>query len=173
MDVPPPRPQPGLLRDLLLILGVPGLAFLALLFWWRPWQAYHVPADTDVFTVAAGVWDWAASETFCDSSGHAITFSADRARMVITQLGAAADSLAAADRVAEYDLYAHSGRHVRGRIRGEARLTDDGEPVVWDLVLASANEYRWQRTDWSGGYTPVVRRCPPLAAINRHASGDG
>jgi hypothetical protein len=69
-------------------------------------------------------------------------------------------------RVAEYDIQEVSRRHVRGRIRGETRRTDAGEPVVWDLVLTSRDEYRWHRTDWPpGSDTKSVRRCPATPAL--------
>lgn len=61
---------------------------------------------------------------------------------------------------ATYDLLELKPSRLRGAIRGEKRLTDNGKPVVWDLVMFSPDEYHWQRTDWDPwGYTPAIVRC--------------
>jgi hypothetical protein len=61
---------------------------------------------------------------------------------------------------ATYDILRLSPTRIRGAIRGETRLTDDGVPVVWDLVMIGPDEYRWQRADWRfWQFTPSVRRC--------------
>jgi hypothetical protein len=152
------------LRDIGLLAGLPLVAAIALLFWRAPWMPrYEVPADTDIFAVAAGTWDWttAPADSFCIAQRHTVAFSSDRRVMTITQSEPWTDSVGAVHQVAVYDLSEHSRRHVRGQIRGETRLTDDGEPVVWDLVLTSADTYQWHRADWSMfGYTATVRRCP-------------
>lgn len=76
--------------------------------------------------------------------------------------------IGASDGVTTYDVLSVSRSTIRGAIRGETRKTDDGKPVVWDLVLTSPDEYRWQRTDWRStpwSYTGHIRRCPaPPAA---------
>ena len=50
---------------------------------------------------------------------------------------------------------------IRGKIRGETRLDDDGVPVVWDLVMTSEDSYRWERADWAAlmGGTEEIERC--------------
>jgi hypothetical protein len=156
--------KPTFFRDLALLYGVAILATLGLVAWWVPWPStYEVPADTDVFAVAAGTWDWttAPADSFCVARRHTIDFSPDRRVMTITQSEPWTDSVGVVHQAAVYDLSEHSRRHVRGAIRGETRLTDAGAPVVWDLVLSSADAYRWHRTDWNVlGYTATVRRCP-------------
>ena len=43
------------------------------------------------------------------------------------------------------------GRYfIRAQIEGEKRLTDDGKPVIWDLIFLSKDEIVWHRTDWPG-----------------------
>ena len=65
------------------------------------------------------------------------------------------------DSVAVYDIAEHTDSWIRGAIRGETRLTSEGEPVVWELVLRSPNKYAWHRTDWiAGGLTAAIERCP-------------
>ena len=156
-----------MLRDLSVLLVGPLALMIALLVWWRPWVTYEVPAGTDIYGVAAGTWDWAGADSFCLRDPHSIAFSSDHRVMVLTQRLPWTDSSGVEHRVAEYDIQEFSRRHVRGRIRGEIRRTEAGEPVVWDLVLTSRDEYRWHRTDWpTGSYTKRVRRCAATHAMD-------
>lgn len=156
------------LRDMALILGLPLGIVIALLAWWQPsGPDYEVEAGADVFAVAAGTWDWAGAEGFCKKNPHTLSFSRDRSVMVYTQSEPWTESwkpwtdkAGQEHRVAEYDIQGHTKSRIRGRIRGELRMTNDREPVVWDLVLTSRDSYRWHRTDWSpGATTGEIRRC--------------
>ncbi|MCU0626862.1 MAG: hypothetical protein MUF21_10335, partial [Gemmatimonadaceae bacterium] len=50
---------------------------------------------------------------------------------------------------------------IRGAIRGETRVDDNGAPVVWELVMFGPDSYRWRDTTWSEGrYTGAITRCP-------------
>ena len=45
-------------------------------------------------------------------------------------------------------------------IRGEERLTENGDKVVWQLNLIDDNTYCWRRTDWpSHACTKSILRC--------------
>jgi hypothetical protein len=158
-------PRDTMTRDLLLLLGVPGLVTVLLLLWWRPWRPWRSPYEAssavDIFNVASGTWDWTGAHGFCAENPHTITFSADRQLMTITPRIPWTDSAGVEQGPAVYDIQEHTRERIRGQIRGETRLTKSGEPVVWDLVLFSADEYRWHRTDWPpGSYTEKVVRCP-------------
>ncbi len=60
-----------------------------------------------------------------------------------------------------YDLFEVTQNYVRGRIRGETRLTASGDAVIWDLMLLSRDSFCWHRTDWGpGGCTSQSIRCP-------------
>ena len=148
-------------RDLALLLGIPGLLFVALLWWWQPWRGYEVPEATTIFDLVAGTWDWEHDEEWCEENPHTVAFSPDHTVMIITHAVPWTDSTGQEHQVAEYDIQQHSRQSIRGLIRGETRLTTDGEPVVWDLVLGSADSYRWHRTDWPPlSYTGTIWRCP-------------
>ena len=151
------------LRDLALLLGVPFAGIVILLGVWQPWRpSFELAGDTDIYAVAAGTWDWAGADAFCQRNPHTISFSADRKVMTYRQSEAWTDGAGVSHQEAEYDLQEVSRRHLRGRIRGELRRTDAGEPVVWDLVLTSDDSYRWHRTDWPfWAYSDDVRRCAP------------
>jgi hypothetical protein len=155
-------PRDTMIRDLVLLLGLPGLLTVLLLMWWRPWRPpYEARSVEDVFAVASGTWDWSEAEGFCAANPHTITFSDDRQLMTITPLVPWTDSTGVEQGAAVYDIHESTRGRIRGQIRGETRLTKVGEPVVWDLVLFSADEYRWHRTDWPpGSYTNKVVRCP-------------
>lgn len=133
----------------IVVLAAVGAALL------RP-PPYEV-SDVDIANAVSGRWDWSTRLDPCRDSAHTITVSADKKVMTITH-----DFLPASDsdRVTTYDIQRLSRSSLRGAIRGEARRTDAGVPVVWDLVLFGPTEYRWHRTDWNAwGYTPSVIRC--------------
>jgi hypothetical protein len=161
------------LRDLSLLLGVPAIAFVVLVAWWHPWpRQYDVPVRTDIFTVAAGRWDWADADSFCVKDPHTISFSPDHRVMTLRHLQPSTDSAGVMRWAWEYDIQEVSRHHIRGRIRGEERKTASGEPVVWDLVLQSPDAYYWHRTDWPFmGVTKPVRRCLPVLDARRLESG--
>lgn len=156
--------QRALWRDIALLSVVPTVLVAGLAAWLIGGQfSFEAPDDSDVFSIAAGTWGWTTTpaDSACGAGRHTITFSADRRLMYITQATPWTDPSGAVRQVSEYDILEHSGRHIRGRIRGETRLTDAGEPVAWDLVIRSPDAYQWHRTDWMAlGHTARIERCP-------------
>jgi hypothetical protein len=155
--------QRALVRDLLKLLGIPLIAMVILLTWWRPWipKTFSTASDNDVFSVATGAWDWEDADSICIANPHAISFSPDHSVMYLAFRVPWKDSAGTEHRVSEYDIQTRTSSQIRGKIRGETRRTEDGVPVVWDLVLTSPNSYAWHRTDWSPlGRTKEVTRCP-------------
>jgi hypothetical protein len=119
-----------------------------------------VPAGADVRKFVAGRWDWKSHTKLCGDSAHVIAFPGAGEVMTITQQNRFVDSLGTDRTTTTYDVLRTDSTTIRGAIRGETRRTDDGKPVVWDLVLMGPNEYRWHRTDWwSRGYTAPIVRC--------------
>lgn len=113
--------------------------------------------DNDLPRHLTGRWDWSNRAHPCGDSAHVITFSADRRTMTIAMPPHPPRDTGWS---ATYDLVSLEPSRLRGAIRGETRLTKDGKPVVWDLVMTGPNEYRWHRTDWPAyNYTIGVRRC--------------
>ena len=122
---------------------------------------FELEDGTDIREFVIGRWDWARHDPVCSDSTHAITFSEGGRVMRITQQQAWVDSTGRDRTTAVYDLHGTSSSRIRGQIRGEERLTEDGTPVVWDLVLTGPDEYRWHRTDWDRwGFTGRIVRCP-------------
>jgi hypothetical protein len=131
-------------------------------------RRYSVPEGADIRKTVAGRWTWTTDKQGC-AGAHIIAFSNDGKVMTIVQTSS---GIGAPDpSPTTYDITLVTRSSIRGAIRGEKRLTDDGTPVVWDLVLVSPDEYRWHRTDWfsAWGYTPSIVRCPPQKA----AEGEG
>ena len=125
-----------------------------------PVKPYEVPAGSDIYTVAAGSWDWDGRRK-CEENPHVISFSADRDTMFLTFTKPLGDDTS---RVTRYVLHEVTRSSIRGRITDETRLTDRGDPMVWDLVLTSPDSYRWRGTEWpAGAYTGAVVRCPGAA----------
>ena len=124
----------------------------------RPPAPYEVPAGTDIFSVVEGTWDWAGRSETCKDNPHTISFSPDRATMILTFVKPLEGDTS---RDTRYELREVTSSSIRGFITDETRRTNDGELVVWDLVLMSPDSYGWHRTDWLPGmYTPEVVRCP-------------
>jgi len=122
---------------------------------------YLVAEGTDIRDVVAGRWSWTTEKPPCGDAAHIIAFEDSGTVMTIRSSDIAADSGVV---VTTYDITQTTRSSIRGAIRGETRMTDDGKPVVWDLVLVGPSEYRWHRTDWpltAVSYTGAVKRCPP------------
>ena len=142
------------------------LALLAIGLWSVRATPYSVAEGADIRASVAGRWTWASDTAGCRNA-HTIAFADGGKVMTITSA-----DVGASDPVTTYDVQFVSRSTIRGAIRGETRMTDDGKPVVWDLVLTSPDEYRWKRTDWRStpwSYTGRIRRCPaqPPAAGTR------
>jgi len=118
-----------------------------------------------VYGLAEGTWDFAHGDSTCLGNRHTISFSPDRKDMLLT-FEQPVDS-AASQRVFRYRITAAGSGIlpdlpfvIRAKMEGETRKTDSGEPVVWDLVMATENRYHWHRTDWPGvGVTGAIVRC--------------
>lgn len=135
-----------------------GFTLLVVVGWLASRHAYAFP-NGDFAEHVAGRWDWSTRLGPCGDSSHVIAFSPDRKVMTITS-AYWRDSVTGAPTVTTYDVVKVSGAAIRGAIRGETRLTSNGQPVVWDLVMASENEYRWHRADWSSwSMTAAIIRC--------------
>jgi hypothetical protein len=157
------------LRVVLWIAGVLAGVFviLALFGMWSLSRIGYAFADQDLPAHLQGRWDWSARVQRCDDSAHVIGFSPDRKTMTLSMPRTPADT----GWTATYDILSLGPSRLRGAIRGEKRLTDNGAPVVWDLVLFGPNEYHWHRTDWqSWMYTAGVVRCGPIAGPPRSDS---
>jgi hypothetical protein len=121
---------------------------------------YSVPDGTTIQEHLTGRWDWANHTRLCVDSTHTIEFRDGGRVMAITQQQQWVDSTGRDRTTAVYDVFSQTKSKIRGQIRGEERLTESGEPVVWDLVLFGPNEYRWHRADWSSlGFTGRIIRC--------------
>jgi hypothetical protein len=155
-------------RRLALIAVVATVAVaivVALTAWAGRVHPYSVGAGSDIRTKVVGRWDWTRRATPCADSAHVIAFSDDGKVMTIAQQNRWVDSLGRDRTTTTYDILSATRSTIRGAIRGEERMTSEGRPVVWDLVLVGPDEYRWHRTDWSSiwGYTAGIVRCDPRA----------
>ncbi len=147
-------------RDLALLLGIPGLLFVALLWWLQPWRGYEVWESATIFDRVAGSWDWELAEDQC-AHPHMITFSLDSSVMILTHAYPWIDSAGQEHAVTEYDIQQYNQYMIRVVVRGETRRTDSGEPVAQDLVLFSGDTYRWHDSHRppTSGYTGLAVRC--------------
>jgi len=142
-------------------LGLPGLV-LGIVGYVMYAQPYEPAEGADIFAVVEGRWAWTTADSGCaGGEWHRIAFTPDRTVMTIAASKPYEGADGKLDSLAVYDIVSHTRGSIRGAIRGETRLTDAGEPVVWDLVLKGPNHYAWHRTDWArGGSTLEIERCP-------------
>jgi hypothetical protein len=109
----------------------------------------------------SGRWDWSTRGVACADSAHSIAFSDDGKVMTITQEYQVVDSSGRDWTVTTYDILAKTTSRIRSVMRGEPRLTDQGIPVMWELVVTDSNTHLWHRSDWPPwGYTVPFHRCP-------------
>jgi hypothetical protein len=123
------------------------------------------PADHSVFAVLPGPWGWEESEELgCGNNSHTLSFTENR-RVMLLKYKEASTKQGVPVKAVRYHVL-QSEPNLRMAIEGETRMTPAGEPVVWDLVMISADRFCWHRTDWEPGVcTTAVVRCP----VNRSA----
>lgn len=104
-----------------------------------------------ILAAMEGEWDYVGSPLLCGPRRHTITTSpADSSFTVTTPAFGNAP-----EEVVEYHILRVGGGVVpgleyvvRARLPGETRRGEFGELVSWDLILESADRYRWHRNDW-------------------------
>jgi hypothetical protein len=150
------------LIDISVLVGLPAILLVLAILWWHPWRIdpYEIPSDKDIFTVASGSWDWVNADSLCVANPYEISFNPDHSLMYVRYGRPEIDSVGSVDSGGTYDVQEHSRSYIRGLMHNEARLTADGQPAVWDLVIMSPQLMAWRRTDWaSGEYTQRIVRC--------------
>jgi hypothetical protein len=158
-----PKKPPGLSVGpmLALVYGIPLAIIVLTVAGWRHWNpAFEVAHESQIFDVASGTWDWAGSDGFCVRDPHSISFDDDLTIMRLTHREPYVHEDGTEQFTWEYDIVLHDRRRIRAIMRGETRFTETGDPVVWDLVLKSADVYRWKQTHLPVfGYSDENRRC--------------
>jgi hypothetical protein len=144
---------------LVLVIVVAGI-----FTWMNRVKEWAVPIGSDIRDVVAGRWSWSHEKPQCGSDAHLIASADSGKLMTISIPDTTSDS---GFTLTTYDIERATKSSIRGAIRGETRLTGDGKPVVWDLVLTGPDEYRWRRTDVPGSYTASINRCPAPADSGR------
>ncbi|MFC3150036.1 hypothetical protein ACFOEK_03265 [Litoribrevibacter euphylliae] len=107
-----------------------------------------------------GKWDWQTLEDSCGSTAQTYSFSKDGQRIILT-----APSPLTLDGTSElnqvvYEIIDERPSVMRMKVIGETRTTENGAPVVWDLILKDKNTFCWHRTDWPAGTcTQDLNKC--------------
>lgn len=113
-----------------------------------------------IFAQITGAWGTVEPTPFsCDKTPQIFSVSSDYSRITVrsaSQLSAGGE----AGSTISYKVLAVSGNVLTMFIEGEQRKTENGDPVVWSLVLANDREFRWRQTDWpKGDHTRPFKRC--------------
>jgi hypothetical protein len=144
----------GLLVAFVAMIGL----FIAVLRWRISPHHHDLGGGQTLREVLAGQWDWSTGERPCTGDQHTIAFADSGRVMIIRQ--SQIDSATGAPYESVYDIVAEEPSIITGAIRNEKRLTDDGKPVVWELILTSPHKYTWRRTDWARwSSTASIIRC--------------
>ena len=113
----------------------------------------------NVYEVLAGDWGWIGSED-CAEAPIEMRFSDGGKRMHLSHSPEADDGSREPRRETSYTVLKQTESALRMSMDDEDRLDISGNPVMWDLVLLSNDEYCWHRTDWQAtSCTQSVLRC--------------
>lgn len=108
--------------------------------------------DPGLFQAVAGRWAMKSGESnACADRAHSIRFEGQNKKMIVE----------AKDMLGIYNvLYAEQNKIV-AIVENEERRTNDGDRVIWMLVLNSPTSYQWRRLDWGANdRTNEVAKCP-------------
>lgn len=116
---------------------------------------------SDAFSIVPGTWVWEDDEDGCDGKTQTFVIGEDSASMVIRHAEPYERSDGTMTDETHYVIEGSTPTVLNTYIPDETRLTDEGDPVKWDLVVVGRNRLAWHRTDWAaGGLTKALVRCP-------------
>jgi hypothetical protein len=123
-------------------------------------ETVKAPVDP-ILTKIEGTWGTVDPTSLsCDKAPQIFTVSKDRTMVTVRSANklylGGDDGLEAI----AYRVLAVHGNVLTMFIEGEDRKTENGDPVVWSLVLTSEREFYWRQTDWrKGAGTRPFMRC--------------
>jgi hypothetical protein len=125
-----------------------------------------------VLSILEGEWDWSTSEEPCTDNPFSLRFTPNRDEIHLTYARPRVTEAGEEPNLHVYRILGFGHRYVRGQIIGERRVTDAGEPVVWDFVILDRDAFCWSRTDWqAGGCTAPLIRCPGAIPVDHFRPG--
>ena len=104
-----------------------------------PQSAGAQTAET-ISQLESGSWGWEDGKNTCELNPQQFEFSEDASSVTI--------SWAHEHDLATYVIERMTPNGFVAEIVGEERLTDDGLPVRWQLVLLTSDAFCWHRMDW-------------------------
>ena len=124
-----------------------------MLGWCNPLLAENPKPNPDLFRLVEGTWGSKENpDTSCEKRPHTIMLTDGNEKMILKYPDSGKQYIY---RV----LYAEKNQ-LTMLIEGEERRTDNGDRVIWVLILDDPNTYKWRRTDWKAdGSTKMVVRC--------------
>lgn len=114
----------------------------------------------DVFELVQGTWAWSDEEEPCRGLTQRFEFTASRDSMTIYH--SELIELESGEMVSEtpYVIEGSSPGVLHTYILGETRLTEDGVPVKWDLIMIARSRFVWRATNWpEGASSSMMLRC--------------
>jgi len=115
----------------------------------------------DIFDIVPGEWAWDSREAGCSAGTQTFSISEDRTEMTITHSEPFERADGTTASITNYVIEGSSPGVLHTYITDESRVTDEGDPAKWDLVLVARNRLAWHRTDWQeGSLTGTLEPCP-------------
>lgn len=121
----------------------------------------HAKQNPAGFEVFDGLWGWVPEKSAtCKKNPHTLTFSKDLKEVYLEFTNSKDKKGNHIKNVAVYSVHEIKKNSVTMSVHNERRMDDEGNPVVWDLVLLSEREYKWHRHDWTFyKFTASVVKC--------------
>lgn len=117
--------------------------------------------STDIFAVLAGKWDLKEVAKPCRENPFTISFADSNRQLLLTYENLKNDEGKAKRETYVYNLTMFGRSGVRGQIENETRLQPNGDPIIWDFVVLSKDEFCWRSTTWAtDACTKPLVRCP-------------
>lgn len=139
-------------RDLLLLIGLPFLLMVGLLIRSSDQVPGQAPTSGDLFATMAGRWSATADSAGCAAAWQEISFDSARARMTF----AATDG-----QRKEYLIQGVEPDRLITLLVGDTTQGDDGAQATWILITTSDTSFVWRRRDWFAGHvSDPTFRCP-------------
>jgi len=139
-------------RDLLLLIGLPFMLMVGLLIRSSRQVTGQAPRSGNLFVTMAGRWSMDPATTSCDSAWQEVTFDSARTRM---------DIVSAAGRRDAYLIQEREPDRLITLLVGDSTLGDDGAQAVWILIVTTDTSFVWRRRDWFAGHvSEPAYRCP-------------
>src|SRR5436305_195849 len=102
---------------------------------------------SDPFVLVPGIWDWANRPGSCQDNPQTLTLSADRTEVKLEFKKPVTNAAGKQQKSEVYKILDARARLLHTVVIGEPRKDPKGQPLTYDLLVASDNSFCWHRRD--------------------------